>query len=974
MEIRYDVCEIKRIVDGHGEWVKYKSEPAAQVDIVEPSLNNTVPVTAEGQQLPELASNVTELNVSTLISANSVTPTSPPNLLLTVDQVSLSLDEHVEAVTVRPSVHEILPGPTVPVHATHSKAGDVVDVKYGSDNDLDEDGDPKVDIYDPAQYGYRRIDHTIIRTLMDKPCHPSDEFSYPVTGGRRCQQSCFSRTLPDGTCQSRKWLSYSKSTDRLFCLHCMLFGGPVTADSVIWAQHGYNNWHNLYRDLSRHEACMAHRTAEDNRLGWLFSNIRVDLQVNEQRVAQIEMHRRAVAVEIKAIQWLATEMVAFRGHNSFDGKFLSLYTLLAEFDASAKAYLDRLDKIRAKPVHRKPPVNVLSPRNVRRLLTIMKQKTVALVVSNMKLSGVCSLINDGTQDLSRLEASCLLIRYIENVDSTRPRPVERLVGVFTTGSTSGQTICDKVMEHLTDINLPVANIIGQSYDGAGNMAGKYQGLQAKIRELQPKALYVWCSAHRLNLVVEDVVGCCTEVNNAIGILQELFNFFGTHRRHEVLMDLQKESRYKRTLKRVSKTTRTWRSAEDGCTTFLECFDTIVAALQQLQQKNSDSTTVTTARGLLLRMTQLDVIAAVHILHKIFQVTGPASRILQSVACDLSIATHLIKCCTDQLEALRLSDTDRVTTDNGEDQKLTTWEELRVTIMSFAAEHNLTEMLSRSMHKRATKTPRRPGELASDERPTDRMEGLKSVFYRCLDTVIVQMKSRFTDEVLGIVQQMSHFTHSSLMDEHKSVIASTDVYDLCTLYGLDSQAVAEEWNEFRNCYRNMQHMVTVNDLIAGNGGSRSADNTDSDMVSHTTQLVNDQASTEDVHDQQDPDDDDVSASDSEDLVTDNSRTATTRWINYSFVKPLRVLGQLSAYPHLLSIYKILSSLAVTSTSAERALSRVRIIKNRLRTSMADEWFSSLTILAAESDVLRSLTTDEIIDAFAESSPRLREHLL
>jgi len=56
--------------------------------------------------------------------------------------------------------------------------------------------------------------------------------------------------------------------------------------------------------------------------------------------------------------------------------------------------------------------------------------------------------------------------------TTKPRQVECLVGVFTTGSTEGQ----RVMEHPRDINLPVANIIGQSYVGAGNMAGKYQGL------------------------------------------------------------------------------------------------------------------------------------------------------------------------------------------------------------------------------------------------------------------------------------------------------------------------------------------------------------------------------------------------------------------------------------------------------------------------------------------------------------------
>ena len=134
----------------------------------------------------------------------------------------------------------------------------------------------------------------------------------------------------------------------------------------------------------------------------------------------------------------------------------------------------------------------------------MKTKTVERIVNSMKEQGVCSIINDGTQYLSKLEASCLLIRYIENDTNGRSRPVQRLVGLFTKGSISGQTLCDKILHHLESAGIPVSHIIGQSYDGAGNMSGKIKGLQAKVKEIQPKALYVWCSAHRLNLVIDSV--------------------------------------------------------------------------------------------------------------------------------------------------------------------------------------------------------------------------------------------------------------------------------------------------------------------------------------------------------------------------------------------------------------------------------------------------------------------------------------
>ena len=98
-----------------------------------------------------------------------------------------------------------------------------------------------------------------------------------------------------------------------------------------------------------------------------------------------------------------------------------------------------------------------------------------------------------------------------------------------------------------------------------------------------------------------------------------------------------------------------------------------------------------------------------------------------------------------------------------------------------------------------------------------------------------------------------------------------------------------------------------------------------------------------------------------------------WTDHSFIRPLRVVTEISSYPHLAVMFKILASLAVTSASAERVLSRVRIIKNKLRTSMADDWFSALTILASEQDIMQNVSIDEIVTSFSLCSSRLRNYL-
>ena len=81
-------------------------------------------------------------------------------------------------------------------------------------------------------------------------------------------------------------------------------------------------------------------------MSWLFGK-QIDGQQAHQRNAIVLERRNAIIAAIKALQWLAAEMMAVRSHDSDHGKFMSLYRLLAEFDPSAKAYLDKLQAIRS---------------------------------------------------------------------------------------------------------------------------------------------------------------------------------------------------------------------------------------------------------------------------------------------------------------------------------------------------------------------------------------------------------------------------------------------------------------------------------------------------------------------------------------------------------------------------------------------------------------------------------------------------
>ena len=84
------------------------------------------------------------------------------------------------------------------------------------------------------------------------------------------------------------------------------------------------------------------------------------------------------------------------------------------------------------------------------------------------------------------------------------------------------------------------------------MSGVYGGVQKRISDEQPSAVYVHCAAHNLNLVVNDVVNGVPEVGNFFTVLQDVYKCFGLSiNRWEMLSSVTGESTV--TLKKLNPT-------------------------------------------------------------------------------------------------------------------------------------------------------------------------------------------------------------------------------------------------------------------------------------------------------------------------------------------------------------------------------------------------------------------------------------
>lgn len=95
---------------------------------------------------------------------------------------------------------------------------------------------------------------------------------------------------------------------------------------------------------------------------------------------------------------------------------------------------------------------------------------------------------------------------------------------FSTPDTKSQTLFNLVNAVLAQYKLPLSKLRGQCYDGASNVSSKISGLQKRIREEEPRALFVHCNAHNLNLIVQDSLQKINIARKFIGIIKDLINF------------------------------------------------------------------------------------------------------------------------------------------------------------------------------------------------------------------------------------------------------------------------------------------------------------------------------------------------------------------------------------------------------------------------------------------------------------------
>jgi hypothetical protein len=223
---------------------------------------------------------------------------------------------------------------------------------------------------------------------------------------------------------------------------------------------------------------------------------------------------------VSVVKFLAKRGMPCRGRDEIlgsnqNGNFLGIVELLAQFDPFLANHLADYGQAG------RGVTSYLSSTTVDELIQMMADKVRSTIIAEISQAKYFSVSVDSTPDLSHVDQlTTVIVRYL-----WQGEPVERFLTFLQLENHKAETLAVNLLKYFESESINFMDCRGQTYDNASNMSGRYAGMQAHLKNVNPLALYIPCMAHSLNLVGVGAVDCCREAVSFFGFVQSLIHIF-----------------------------------------------------------------------------------------------------------------------------------------------------------------------------------------------------------------------------------------------------------------------------------------------------------------------------------------------------------------------------------------------------------------------------------------------------------------
>ncbi|XP_061993396.1 uncharacterized protein LOC133711262 [Rosa rugosa] len=281
---------------------------------------------------------------------------------------------------------------------------------------------------------------------------------------------------------------------------------------------------------------------------------------------------------------------------------------------------------------------------------------------------------------------------------------------------------------------------GQGYDGASNMRGEFNGLQALFRQECPYAYYVHCFAHRLQLTLNAAAKGVHDIWEFFSTLNLIVNFVDSSaKRHSALRAIREEeiadlvaagalqtdrgANQTCTLQRAGATR--WGSHLRSISSLIKLFGATKTTLADLVG-NGPNKVQGEAKSVGKAMKRFDFVFCLILMHDVMRITDFLCQALQKKAIDILNALNFLSITKSKLQDIR---------EDG-------WDDLIMKVESFCCEHDISMPDMSTPYKKATR--------ACEQVITNEHYYRVNILNVVIDFQLAELDSRFTDNSLELL--------------------------------------------------------------------------------------------------------------------------------------------------------------------------------------------------------------------------------
>lgn len=271
------------------------------------------------------------------------------------------------------------------------------------------------------------------------------------------------------------------------------------------------------------------------------------------------------------------------------------------------------------------------------MISTLASKVKSALIEKIKEAKYYSVILDCTSNASHNEQMTLIFRCVD-MSGCRIKVDEYFMEFLKVDHTSALALYNEIQSTLKLLKLDIDNVRGQGYDNGSNMKGKHQGVQKRFLEINPRALYMPCACHSLNLTVCDMVNSCGRAVSFFGVVQCLYTLFASStKRWKILQDHVTQL----TLKSLSPTR--WESHVNSITTIITQPNEIKEALFELSRVSEDAKTKSEAEALAIHeLENFEFLLGMTIWHNILNKINSISKKLRYDDMQIDVAIVILR--------------------------------------------------------------------------------------------------------------------------------------------------------------------------------------------------------------------------------------------------------------------------------------------------------------------------------------------